>query len=101
MEETVLYYRNPDGGLISVRYTGIEPPAPPEGAVEITEEEYLAELAAIQAANAESAAAQRAQECAVMKEAYDLLRSLGMSDEAARTVSRWSPELCPPAEPTP
>lgn len=100
MEETTLYYRRPDGGLILVSYSGTQPPAPPEGAVEITEAEYLAALAEIQAANEAAAAAQRAQECAAMKEAYDMLRTFGMSDEAARSVSKWSPELCPPP-PTP
>jgi hypothetical protein len=96
MEETTIYYRLPDGSLVVVKYTGTDAPPPPEGAVEISEEVYLAELAAIQAANEASAAAQRAAECATMKEAYDLLRGIGMSHEAASSVSRWSPELCPP-----
>lgn len=94
--ESVLYYKMPDGSVTEIRYTGATPVLP-EGAILLSQQEYEAELAALQAAQEAEHAAQVAAECAAAKQAYDLLRSLGMSDEAARSVSRWSPENCPPA----
>lgn len=86
------YYSFPDGSVAERVVTTDDPgkviPVP-DGATEITADEYAARLAQIQAANEQQQADTQAAEAAAKKAAYDELRAAGISDAVARTLSGY------------
>lgn len=91
MEEKTIYYRFPDGSVAERIVTGGDGDVtPPEGAVEITEEEYRAALAAIEEQIEQERQAQREAEQARIKADYEALRALGVPEETARRLTGYT-----------
>ncbi|MFE7356957.1 hypothetical protein ACFU8Q_28315 [Streptomyces sp. NPDC057543] len=94
MEETTRYVRTASGSVMKITDSG-STTVLPDGAVEITAEEYEATLAAIQAASDQKAADERAQELAAKKDAYDALIAAGIPEASARQISGYTPQEQP------
>ncbi|MFF5668782.1 hypothetical protein ACFY8S_01375 [Streptomyces hygroscopicus] len=91
MEETTIYYRFPDGSVAERIITGGDGAVPPPGgAVEITEEEYRAALAAIEEQIEQERQEQQEAEQARIKADYDALRALGVPEETARRLTGYT-----------
>lgn len=90
MEKTTIYYQYEDGSVAHRVTTGGAKPATPEGATEISEEEYRAALAAIEDANRERAEERRAEEQARAKADYEALLAAGIPEETARRMSGYT-----------
>ena len=94
MDRTI-YYRFADG---SVAEKVVTVPAedtvvtPPEGATEITKEQYDTELAAIEAANAAALAETQAADRARQREDYEALLAAGIPEATARRMSGYEPD---------
>lgn len=85
-----VYYRRADGGLVE----GVNVVVP-SGATVLTAAQYATELAALDAANAASAAAIVAAECVAKKAAYnDLIATTGMAPATASLLTGWNPGDC-------
>ncbi|MGW5925221.1 hypothetical protein ACWF2L_03105 [Streptomyces anulatus] len=89
MENSTRYYRFPDGSFTATEFSGFEEgEAPvPDGAVEITAQEYESGVAALEAAREQWAADQRAAETAAACEDYDALIAAGIPEATARRMS--------------
>ncbi|MFJ8852381.1 hypothetical protein [Streptomyces sp. NPDC102437] len=96
MEETeeTYYYRHADGSYSTVTVTGEGPipePELPEGAVAITEADYNEGVAAVEAANAEREAQERAAEQERCRVDYEALIAAGVPPETAARMSGYNP----------
>ncbi|MFD8509728.1 hypothetical protein ACFV27_01080 [Streptomyces antimycoticus] len=90
METRTIYYKFADGSIAERVITGaVEDVLPPEGAEEISEEEYRAALAAIEAANEQQRQEQEAEQQARMKADYEALRAVGVPEETARRLTGY------------
>ncbi|MEU5834456.1 hypothetical protein ABZ820_12400 [Streptomyces diacarni] len=91
VEEKTIYYRFPNGSVAERTVTGgADEVTPPEGAVEISEEEYRAALAAIEEANEQRRQEQEAEAEAQRKADYEALRALGLPEETARRITGYT-----------
>lgn len=91
MEETTIYYQWPDGAVAERTVSGgAETVTPPEGAVEITEEEYRAALATMEEEREREREKQKETEDAAIREDYEALRALGVPEETARRLSGYT-----------
>lgn len=91
MADRTFYYRH-EGGSYSVRTVNYEGDvAPPEGAVEISEAEYNDGVAAVEAANAEREAQERAAEQERCRADYEALIAAGVPPETAARMSGYEP----------
>lgn len=87
---TTRYYRFADGSIEAVEITGERGDhIPPEGATEITEEEYESTLADIRAAREARRAQQQQEDEARTRADYEALRSLGVPEGTARRLSGY------------
>lgn len=91
-EEYVRYFRSPAGsiGEITESHQGITPL--PEGAVELTEQEWQQEMADWQAAKDAHVADLRAADAARQQEDYEALRAAGLPEATARRLSGFQAE---------
>jgi hypothetical protein len=97
--ETVrLYFRRPDGAVTEVTTTRPENVIPPEGAVQITAEEYEAALSALREANEAYLAEQREADKARTLADYRVLRGLGVPHDSALRMSGYDVDLFGPIE---
>lgn len=91
MEETTIYYQFPDGSVAERTVSGgtgdVEPP---EGAVEITKEEYEAALAVIEEERERKRQEEKDAAEARAREDYEALRALGVPEETARRMSGYT-----------
>ncbi|KAA9379597.1 hypothetical protein F5972_08040 [Microbispora cellulosiformans] len=87
----IRYFRLPGGGVELVDQEGGAPYVPPDGAVELTEEEYRQELAAIEAARQAYQEQQEAEATAKAREDYLALKAAGLPEETARRLSGYTP----------
>ena len=92
MADVKQYFRTSDGVLASRTTSGaVDEPAPlPEGATLLTEEEYTAELAAVEAARQEHADDLVAADEARTREDYLALRAAGVPEATARRMSGYT-----------
>lgn len=95
---TVVYYKLPDGSF-GRQTSSTGPVELPDGAVIITEAEYLELLAAFEAERARRAAETAAAELAQAKADYDVLIALGVPDATARRMSGYNPPAPTPEGP--
>lgn len=86
-ELSVIYYRFQDG---TVGYLEGEGPSIPEGAEQISEEIWKDAMEGWEAARKAREEADRADRDSALKNAYQELRTLGLSDAAARAVSGYA-----------
>lgn len=92
MDETTLYFRLPDGSYSMVTVTGDGGYEPPDGAVQITQAEYEAAVAQIEADNAAAVERAREAERAQARAAYEALLAAGLPEETARYLSGYTPD---------
>ncbi|MEV0016699.1 hypothetical protein [Streptomyces tendae] len=94
MPDTTLYYRTAGGALASQAASGDTAAAPelPEGATELTREEYDTELGAVQAARQEHAEDLVAADEAAQSADYEALRASGIPDATARRLTGYTGE---------
>lgn len=90
MEETTIYYQFENGSVAERTVTGSGAVTPPEGATEVTEEEYRTARVAIEEANGQRRQERQAEERAQMKADYDALRALGVPVDTARRLTGFS-----------
>lgn len=92
MPDTTLYYRTAGGALASQAASGetAGTPALPEGATALTQEEYEAELAAIEAARQEHAEDLVAADEANQSADYQALRASGIPEATARRLTGYT-----------
>ncbi|MGX1514037.1 hypothetical protein [Streptomyces collinus] len=92
MPDTTLYYRTAGGALASQAASGeaAGPPALPEGATELSAEEYATELAEIQAARQDHAADLIAADEANQSADYEALRASGIPEATARRLTGYT-----------
>jgi flagellar biosynthesis/type III secretory pathway protein FliH len=98
MVDVTLYYRTADGALVSRTVSGdqVEGPELPEDATVLTEEEYTAARAEVEAARQAHAAQLAAEAEAAQREDYEALRALGVPEVSARRMSGYTgPDLEP------
>lgn len=86
-EAPVIYFRDADG---NVGYHEGDSPSVPDGAKEISEQDWRDAMQAWEAAREAKNAALRADRELSLKSAYEELITIGMSDAAARAVSGYS-----------
>jgi hypothetical protein len=92
MADVTLHYRTADGALVSRTVSGDQAEAPdlPEGATALTEEEYTAALAQVEA-DRQAAAEQRQEEAEAAQLAdYQALRAAGIPEASARRMSGYT-----------
>lgn len=90
MSTEVRYFRCPGGSLTA--YTGENVPvSPPPGCTEITESEYATELEALEAQNAQHVADLKAVQQANAKADYDALIAASIPETTARRLSGYIP----------
>lgn len=87
--ETTVYYMFDNGSVASRTVTGSEPPALPDGAVEITQAEYEQELAAIQQAHDDAVADVEAAEAQQREDDYNALIAAGIPEATARRMAGY------------
>lgn len=89
METITKYYQYEDGSYSAPTYEGVEADdiVPPAGATEITEQEYLDGIAAVEAANAAAAAEQEAADRQRACDDYNALIAAGVPEATARRMS--------------
>ncbi|GAB2327903.1 hypothetical protein AB0N20_22525 [Streptomyces griseoincarnatus] len=99
MAEVTQYFRTSDGVLASRTTSGaVDEPAPlPEGSTPLTEEEYTAGLAAVEAARQEHAEALVAEDTANTRADYLALRDAGVPEATARRMSGYAGPAVEPA----
>lgn len=92
MAEATLYYRTAEGALMSRVVTGetVEAPALPEGATELTAQDYAAELAAVNAARDGYADDLVATDEGNQHSDYQALRASGIPETTARRLSGYT-----------
>lgn len=92
MAEVTQYFRTAGGVLASRKTSGdAEEPQPlPEGATELTEEEYGAELADVEAARQEHAEELVAADEANQRADYDALIAAGVPEATASRLSGYT-----------
>jgi hypothetical protein len=90
VEEQAYFYRYADGSLVRIDATNTVP-QPPEGAVEITQAEYEAGIAAIEQQRQQDLEATQAAELAAAQDAYNALIAAGIPEATARHLSRYTP----------
>lgn len=84
-----VFYRFEDGSTGAMQAEGAELFIP-EGATQISYEEWQADQDALKAAREAREAAEAAEREAALKSAYLELRALGLSDAAARAISGYT-----------
>jgi hypothetical protein len=94
MAEATLYYRTADGVLTSRVVTGetVEEPALPEGATELTAEQYETALAAVNEARQEHAEELVATDQANAHADYEALLASGIPEATARRLTGYAGE---------
>lgn len=91
MDTRTIYYKYADGSVAErvITGNGDEVP-PPDGAEEISEEDYRAAFAAIEAANELEGQEQEAQHQARVKADYEALRAVGVPEDTARRLTGYT-----------
>ncbi|MEV5929901.1 hypothetical protein ACPCSG_26960 [Streptomyces cellulosae] len=89
MADATLYYRTAEGSLVSRVVTGGGEPALPDGATALTEEEYLAALADVEAARQAHADELVAADEANQLADYQALRASGIPEATARRLTGY------------
>jgi hypothetical protein len=92
MQEHVRYYRTPGGAIGEIRESHPGSTPLPEGAVELTEQEWQQEMADWQAAKDAHVADLRAADAARQQEDYEALRAAGLPEATARRLSGFQAE---------
>lgn len=89
MADFTVYYRYDNGAYSATTYEGMEPSdvVPPEGATEITQQEYEDGVAEVEAANAAAAAELEAADRQRACDDYAALIAAGVPEATARRMS--------------
>ncbi|MFF5968276.1 hypothetical protein ACFY64_32040 [Streptomyces collinus] len=92
MADVTLYYRTADGVLTARVVSGdtAEAPALPEGATQLTAQEYETALAAVNTARQEHADELVAADEANQQADYEALRAQGIPDATARRLTGYT-----------
>jgi hypothetical protein len=92
VDETTYYYRHDNGGYEVVTVTGDAEYVPPAGAVEISQAEYEAGVAAVAAHNDAHLADLRDADRQTALADYQALIAAGIPEETARRLSGYTPD---------
>jgi hypothetical protein len=98
LQQHVRYFRAPNGSIGEVIESHPGATGLPEGAIEITEDEYRATLAELDAARAEYVAELLAADTARQREAYEALLAAGIPEQVARHLSGYTADQDPPSD---
>ena len=97
-QQYVRHFRAPNGSIGEITESHLGATALPEGAAEITEDEYRATLAELDAAREQYVAELRQADEARQREAYEALLAAGIPDAVARHLSGYTADQDAPSE---